>query len=734
MSKPRKQSRGFSNKPDKQVSRKQPDPSPTDYTDKERQALVLINEGKLQEAEAVYRKLISADTCNHIPYGNLAAICLMQGKHSKSIPLLQKALHIQPNYPEAHNNLGLALKEQGDLTAAIASYRRALKLKPDDPNTHNNLGHALQENGDLTAAIASYNTALKLNPNDTDAHNNLGHALQENGDLTAAIASYNTALNINPNHTEALNNLGNALKEQGDINSAITSYNKALKLNPNYTEAHYNLGISLHDQGDLNGAITSYNAALKLNPNYTEAHWNLSLTMLLGGDYKNGWEKYEWRTKRKSDRTRPHASPKCNKWGGEFSFKKNNKLILIAEQGLGDTLQFMRYAQVLKQYGADISVCAQTKLHSLIQTSGIDPSPLSPQEANQISEGHWIPLLSIPRHLGVSPDNPIVTEPYIKTKESLITKWENILRTKEGPIIGINWQGNPKTERLTLRGRSLALQKFAPITTCDHLSLLSLQKGFGSEQLDACSFRDRFVSCQDQINEIWDFLETAAIIANCDLIITSDTSVAHLAGGMGKNTWLLLQKLPDWRWGLEENSTFWYPSMRLFRQKEHGNWDEVMERVTNELHEYFGDKSTHAQPAAAPASKTKNRQTQDILAPISLGELVDKITILQIKTENLQGNALENVKKELMALERTLNNLPLIVDPELIQRLTYVNKNLWQIEDDIRHHEREKTFAESFIKLARSVYLRNDERSAIKKEINTIYGSQFIEEKSYEQY
>ena len=264
--------------------------------------------------------------------------------------------------------------------------------------------------------------------------------------------------------------------------------------------------------------------------------------------------------------------------------------------------------------------------------------------------------------------------------------------------------------------------------------MLSLQKGFGSEQLETCSFKDRFVSCQDLVNQTWDFLETAAIISNCDLVITSDTSVAHLAGGMGKTTWLLLHKVPDWRWGLEGDNTFWYPSMRLFRQREQGNWNEVMEMVAEALLEHFRGRSTPAEPATDPQPSIKPEPAQDILAPISLGELIDKITILQIKTQNLQGIARENVKKELEALETTLNNLQLSIEPALIQRLKEVNQDLWQIEDDIRNQERQKSFGETFIHLARAVYQRNDLRAAIKKEISTTYGSVFVEEKSYQQY
>jgi len=406
----------------------------------------------------------------------------------------------------------------------------------------------------------------------------------------------------------------------------------------------------------------------------------------------------------------------------------------VSEQGLGDTLQFMRYALALQNQGISILLCAPAKLHDLIQVSGFEQSLLTPKQANQVSEGSWIPLLSVPRYLEVSPENPLITEPYIKTTTELTSKWQKILATEQQPIIGINWQGNPDQETTNSIGRSLPLRTFSLVAKRTKVSLLSLQKGFGSEQLDTCSFKDRFVSCQDQINDTWDFLETAAIIANCDLVITSDTSVAHLAGGMGKTTWLLLKKVPDWRWGLDGDTTFWYPSMRLFRQRERGNWNEVMERVAEALQEHFGNGSVPTQPAAAPQPAIKPEAIQDILAPISLGELIDKITILQIKTQHLQGSALENVRKELEALETTLNNLQLNIDTTLIQRLKEVNQDLWQIEDDIRDQERQKSFGETFIGLARSVYQQNDQRAAIKKEINTTYSSAFVEEKSYQQY
>ena len=393
MDKPKRSGSGLSNAKPAAAPKQQVAKSSADHAAKGKQAVALINQGKLQEAEAIYRELIAAGTRNHAVYGNLAAICGMQGRFGELIELLKKALEIEPNYPEAHNNLGNAHKEQGDLDAAIASYNTALKLKPDYPDAHYNLGNALKEQGDLDAAIASYKTAVQLKPDYPDAHNNLGNALQEQGDLDAAIDSYNTAL----------------------------------QLKPNYPEANYNLGNALQEQGELDAAIDSYNTALQLKQNYPEAHWNSALTMLLSGDYKNGWVKYEWRHKKVKDIAKPHALPKCIPWGGEPALNQINQLLLVTEQGLGDTLQFMRYVNALRQQEATVSFCAQPKLHTLIQASAIDPSPLTPKQANQVSEGQWVPLLSVPRHLEVSPDNPVINEPYIKTTDELIAKWADTL-------------------------------------------------------------------------------------------------------------------------------------------------------------------------------------------------------------------------------------------------------------------------------------------------------------------
>ncbi len=243
----------------------------------------------------------------------------------------------------------------------------------------------------------------------------------------------------------------------------------------------------------------------------------------------------------------------------------------------------MRYIKILEKNVNKVSFCAQTKLHNLIISSNIHPRPLKPEEANLIHDQKWMPLMSLPKYLEVTNENPIISKPYIKTKTKLVNKWKKILETEKRPLIGINWQGSPKPEQKSLKGRSFPLETFHQLSQEIECSFISLQKGYGSEQLRSCSFQKKFVSAQNIINKTWDFEETAAIIENCDLVITSDTSVAHLAGGLGKTTWLLLKHIPEWRWGLEGDKTFWYSSMRLFRKEKNETWRDIVNKVCERI-------------------------------------------------------------------------------------------------------------------------------------------------------
>jgi Flp pilus assembly protein TadD len=518
--KPKQSGGGFSTHEPKAVIKLQVANGSADQAAEERQAEAMIKQGRLKDAEAIYRNLIVAGTNNPNVYGNLAAICGQTNRSEEALQFLLQAIKINPKHHSSLNNLGNIHRAAGNLDLSIQYHRASLDIISSNPEPWLGLGNALLQKHETEEALACYRKYRLYGGGIGDCSLNVSYALMENGETKEAIQE---------------------LERMAD--------------SPEWRK---------------------------------EAHYNLSMLHMLTGNYKNGWELYENRFAIKRPvvadaRPRPTANRASLK-----SDVLEGKLLFISEQGLGDTLQFMRYIHIIRQQGIEASLAAPPKLHGLIRVSGIDSSPLTPQQANAVTDGSWMPLLSLPGRLDISDTNPLITGAYIKTKPELICKWQRLLTKETRPIIGINWQGDPNHENENLKGRSIPLERFAQIAHNPNISLLSLQKGFGSEQLESCSFKGKFVSCQDQINETWDYLETAAIIANCDLVITSDTSVAHLAGGMGKSTWLLLKKIPEWRWGLKGETTFWYSSIRIFRQKDRGNWDEVMVRVAEELQKHFG--------------------------------------------------------------------------------------------------------------------------------------------------
>ena len=250
---------------------------------------------------------------------------------------------------------------------------------------------------------------------------------------------------------------------------------------------------------------------------------------------------------------------------------------------MGDTIQFMRYLEDLRDKGVIISICAEEKLFCLIKSLSIVANFFTPDQINQLDKYKWTPLFSIPELLGIKALNEIKYKPYIPINQDLKSKWKEFLDIESKPIIALNWQGNKNAEVFNLKGRSTSLEVFSELVTDNSVTLLSLQKGYGSEQLQDCTFRNRFVSCQEKVNKVWDFEEMAAIISNTDIVVTTDTAIAHLAGAIGHKCWLLLNKVPDWRWGLIGDNTFWYPSIRVFRQEDEGDWGRVIKRVSVEM-------------------------------------------------------------------------------------------------------------------------------------------------------
>ncbi len=581
----------------------------------EKQAQVFIDGKKLDEAEKVYLLLVGKYPERYDLICQLASISLMKGQAERAITLLFKVVDLNSEYYLAWLNLGIAFKNIGDLKKSISYYKKAIILEPMNSDAFYNLAIAFKVKGHLEASIASYKKATLYNPRFAEAYSNLGNALKENRQYESAIFAYNRAIYLKPSYPEALtnlgillkfkgdiknaidcylkainidstyspafSNLGNAIKESGNLDSAIKLYKKAISLDPLNIEALTNLGNSCQAIGDLRLSISYYQRAISIRKDYLEANLNLSFSLLLSGDYKSGWINYDWRLNTKAAKeffsclaTSQRACP---------PLKKSQKLLLVGEQGLGDTLQFMRYAIYLLEKGFDVEISADDRLHELMMSSYKFRKIYSYNDLEKVNNKSWLPLLSLPNYLGVTQSNPLIDYKYISPPEDSISKWKEILSSEKKPIIGINWQGNPLAEKYGLKGRSIPLNEFESIAGCFDGSLLSLQKEHGLDQYQSCTFKEKFVKCQDLIDTSKDFISTASIIANCDLIITSDTVIAHLAGGMGCKTWLIVQKVPDWRWGIDGEKTFWYPSVKLFRQTKSGNWSEVFVRVCDEL-------------------------------------------------------------------------------------------------------------------------------------------------------
>ena len=339
---------------------------------KERLALNFLQKGKIKEAEDIYRELISEGTTNHTVYVNLAAICIYsKGNINEIINLLNKSLIIKPNYHLALHNLAKAYKGNKDLTNAISYYKKAIRIKPSYPESHYDLGVIYHEKGKLIDAISSYKKAIDFKPSYHEAHYNLGNAYKAKGDLNLAINSYQQAIKLNPSFPEAYNNLGNVFKQLGCLENSIDSYKKSIIINPKESVTLNNIGNALLEIGDIPNAINSYEQALELNQDFPAAHYNLGIAYLLNRQYKKGWVEHEYRLKRKNQPIIPHAQPKIIQWQGEEIASKE-QLLVISEQGLGDTIQFMRYIPFLRQKNIDISLCAQPNLHGLIYESDID--------------------------------------------------------------------------------------------------------------------------------------------------------------------------------------------------------------------------------------------------------------------------------------------------------------------------------------------------------------------------
>ncbi len=535
--------------------------------------------GNIAYAEQIYRQVIEADPGHVDAYSKLGNVFFLQGRFDTAVNCYQRVLLLKPDNAQACYNLGLAQQRQGKGEDAVASYRQAVKIQPGLCVAWNNLGIALKSIGKLDEAIECYRHVLRLKPDYGEVHANLGNALAEQKHLAEALKSYRQALRWRPNDPDTFYNMGIALGLEGQFEEARAALQRAVQLQPNHVESYYNLGILYQERGKMDEALTCYDQALQRDPGHGASHLNRALIWLLRGDWQRGWAEYEWRWTQPGFQRHPCPQPQ---WNGSSLAGKT--ILLYAEQGLGDTLNFVRYVPVVKKLAGKVILESQPALMQLMaKIPGVDQLIV---RGTDLPPFHvHAPLLSLPGVFRTTPDKVLADVPYLHAEPALVEHWRKELSQLEGEgeggrrrRIGIAWQGNP-THPLN-HYRSIPLVKFARVAAIPGVQLISLQKGPGNAQLHELNGQFSVLDLESRLgDESQSFMNLAAVMKNLDLVISCDTAIAHLAGGLGVPVWVALPLVPDWRWLLQREDSPWYPTMRLFRQTKQNDWDDVFDRM-----------------------------------------------------------------------------------------------------------------------------------------------------------
>lgn len=577
----------------------------------------LHRQQEIDKAEALYREILQARPAHFDAWNLLGAIALQRGEHEVAIAWIKRAIGIHPNHASSYANLGLALEACGRHADALASYQTALQLSPDLFITLHNCGKILLKFNRPAEALACFERMGELRPGDVDAlvcrgtallqleryeeaikdfqeilrsrpehaqtYNNCGNAFSGLNRLVEALDCFDKALHLRPDYDMALNNRGGVLQDLGRHEEALASYEKALKFNPGNVKALNNYGVALAFFHRHEEALDYYQKALRIAPDFAQVHFNESLSRLAIGDFSSGWKKYAWRFKANGTILPVTEQPQ---WQGENPAGKT--ILLIGEQGFGDTLQFCRYATLLARAGAKVILQVPPSLRRLLARMEGVSQVVADREALPSFDA-WSPLLSLPQHFHTTLDSIPAQLPYLQADEGDVASW-NACLLQDGlhaqRRIGLVWAGNARVEcrnalltNLDTR-RSMRLEQMSAFSKAPGAVFYSLQKGEPAAQSKEPPPSMRFFDHTERLN---DFADTAALIMCLDLVISVDTSVAHLAGALGKPVWLLSRYDSCWRWLRGRTHSPWYPNMRIFRQPAPGEWAPVIDEAARAL-------------------------------------------------------------------------------------------------------------------------------------------------------
>jgi tetratricopeptide (TPR) repeat protein len=536
--------------------------------------------GQLDNAAEAFRHVVAIEPRNIDAHFNLGHVLYSRDRIDEAVDAYRVAAALAPDRQEVHANLGSALLRQGNGMAAIESLRHALAIAPSNLEAHYNLGTALQSLGRPDEAVDAYQAALAIQPAHVESLFNLGTLLEMEGDLAKAIDCYGKVTALVPKHAAAYCNLGRSYQAQHQLEKALACYRAALSADGNFTVARINMSDVLCSQTRYDDAISCCDAILATQPVHADAHFNKSVALLAMGDYRAGWQEYEYRWHCTGAETKP-AFPQTE-WDGQQSLV-GKTILLYTEQGLGDALQFIRFAHLVAERGAIVHVLAPQPLQTLIARSAGVAAVFTPGQLLAPFDFHCA-LMSLPLLLGTTLSSIPATVPYLTSSQEKNRQWLDRLGGKTALRVGLAWAGNPRKHhraaQATDRMRSLRFAQIAPLLDVKDVEFLSLQ--VGEEAAAQLNGDPRVV---DFTAELRDFEETAALMSNLDLVISVDTSVVHLAGAIGKPVWVLNRYNTCWRWMTERNDSPWYPTARLFRQPSFGDWASVISEAKQALSE-----------------------------------------------------------------------------------------------------------------------------------------------------
>lgn len=586
----------------------------------------LIKSNDFESAEEHLKRLLQKVPRHEGALFELTQLWNRQQGYQQTIALLASSDSPEKISPALTFNLASAFEAIGFLPDAISSYQKILEIEPDNHSALCNLSNSYRKNNEFDQALDCIERAISLCPENAFYHYNLAIIYIEIERWLEAHDALRIAINLNPRDLAVRHNYAMVLYSLGRLDEALVEIDVVLNRHADNGMAMITKALILFDLGRrqdswewvqqawtcgcrslpvynnlaihavldrrLDDAQHLYRQALELWPDDAALKTDLGTVLLSSGDYSHGWTLYESRHRTRRKGVMPHLNPELPRWSRD-SLEGAGRLLIVSEQGLGDTLQFIRYVKYIRDLGVYCECVVQPPLVSLLQQSDVadcvhslDAFELNPDLLC------WLPLMSLPGLLDVQLDDVKQSAPYLKLEAGLVNSWSEILNSPSKPSkrIALNWTGNVSIENTFLKGRSFPLALLQPLIEGSPRSyeFVSLQKGIGSEQLgslfeSAPETRDRFTTHQQLVDQALGFDQTAAVLLNTDLLITNDTAIAHLAGALGHPTWLLLKWSPDWRWGLDGNTTIWYPSLRLFRQQVDGDWSGVVADVIDAL-------------------------------------------------------------------------------------------------------------------------------------------------------